>query len=50
MATTTDSADYTAITRLQAVYGDAVTRQAWDELKPQVCPTARFGSICGVAR
>ena len=37
-ATTTDSADYTAITRLQAAYGDVVTRQAWDELIPMFLP------------
>jgi hypothetical protein len=33
-----DSADYLAITRLQAAYGDAVTRQAWDELVPMFLP------------
>jgi hypothetical protein len=37
-ATTTDPADYTAITRLQALYGDVVTRQAWDELIPMFLP------------
>jgi hypothetical protein len=36
-----DTRDYLAITRLQAAYGDAVTRQAWDELVPMFlsdCP------------
>ena len=37
-ATTTESDDYTAITRLQAAYGDVVTRQAWDELIPMFLP------------
>jgi hypothetical protein len=32
------AADYIAITRLQAAYGDAVTRQAWDELTPMFLP------------
>ncbi len=33
-----DVADYLAITRLQAAYGDAVTRQAWDELTSMFLP------------
>jgi hypothetical protein len=36
-----DGRDYLAITRLQAAYGDAVTRRAWDELGPMFvddCP------------
>ena len=33
-----DALDYLAITRLQANYGDAVTRQAWDELVPMFLP------------
>jgi hypothetical protein len=33
-----DALDYIAITRLQAAYGDAVTRQAWDELVPMFLP------------
>lgn len=36
-----DALDHLAITRLQAAYGDAVTRQAWDELVPMFltdCP------------
>lgn len=36
-----DLLDHLAITRLQAEYGDAVTRQAWDELTPMFladCP------------
>ena len=33
-----DAHDYLAITRLQASYGDAVTRQAWDELVPMFLP------------
>jgi hypothetical protein len=36
-----DALDHLAITRLQAEYGDAVTRQAWDELTPMFladCP------------
>jgi hypothetical protein len=33
-----DAADYLAITRLQAAYGDAVTRQAWPELVPMFLP------------
>jgi hypothetical protein len=35
---TQDAFDYLAITRLQAAYGDAVTRQAWDELVPMFVP------------
>ena len=44
-------ADYLAITRLQAAYGDAVTRQAWGELVPMFLPDCpvrldlRSGSI-----
>jgi hypothetical protein len=33
-----DAHDHLAITRLQAAYGDAVTRQAWDELVPMFVP------------
>jgi hypothetical protein len=33
-----DAADYLEITRLQAAYGDAVTRQAWAELVPMFLP------------
>lgn len=33
-----DAFDHLAITRLQAAYGDAVTRQAWDELVPMFLP------------
>lgn len=33
-----DAADYLAITRLQAAYGDAVTRRAWRELVPMFLP------------
>ena len=33
-----DAADYLEITRLQAAYGDAVTRQAWSELTPMFLP------------
>ena len=33
-----DAVDDLAITRLQASYGDAVTRQAWDELIPMFLP------------
>jgi hypothetical protein len=36
-----DALDYLAITRLQAAYGDAVTRRAWAELLPMFvagCP------------
>jgi hypothetical protein len=33
-----DAADYLAITRLQAAYGDAVTRRAWNELVPMFLP------------
>lgn len=43
MDSTPDSSafDYIAITRLQAAYGDAVTRRAWAELEPMFladCP------------
>lgn len=31
---TDDTADYVALTRLQAAYADVVTRRAWDELEP----------------
>ena len=33
--------EHLAITRLQAAYGDAVTRQAWDELVPMFEPECR---------
>jgi hypothetical protein len=33
-----DALHYLAITRLQARYGDAVTRRAWDELIPMFTP------------
>jgi hypothetical protein len=33
-----DVADQLAITRLQAAYGDVVTRRAWDELGPLFLP------------
>lgn len=33
-----DVRDYVAVTRLQAAYGDAVTRRAWDELVPMFLP------------
>jgi hypothetical protein len=35
---TADALDYLAITRLQAAYGDAVTRQRWEELVPMFLP------------
>jgi hypothetical protein len=34
----TEASDYIAITRLQAAYGDAVTRRAWDELVAMFLP------------
>jgi hypothetical protein len=33
-----EAVDYLAITRLQAAYGDAVTRRAWDELDGMFLP------------
>ena len=33
-----EALDHLAITRLQAAYGDAVTRRAWDELVPMFLP------------
>jgi hypothetical protein len=35
---TSEALDYLAISRLQAAYGDAVTRQAWHELVPMFLP------------
>jgi hypothetical protein len=46
-----DTADYLSIVRLQAAYGDAVTRRAWDELGPMFLPDCpirldlRHGSV-----
>lgn len=37
-----ETAAYIAITRLQRVYGDAVSRQAWDELEALATPDGRF--------
>lgn len=33
-----DALDYLAIARLQAAYGDAVTRRAWDEVRSMFTP------------
>ena len=38
---TDDTADYVALTRLQAAYADAVTRRAWGDLEPLFAPDAR---------
>ncbi|MFN8052135.1 MAG: nuclear transport factor 2 family protein [Acidimicrobiales bacterium] len=35
-----DALDYLAITRLQARYGDVITRRAWAELEPLFLPDA----------
>ena len=35
-----DALDYIAIARLQATYGDVITRQAWDELEALFVPDA----------
>ena len=45
-----DTADYLAITRLQAAYGDAVTRQAWPELVPMFLPDAQVRLDLGNGR
>jgi hypothetical protein len=37
---TDSTADYVAITRLQAAYADVVTRRAWEELEPLFVPDA----------
>ncbi|MCU0271309.1 MAG: nuclear transport factor 2 family protein [Acidimicrobiales bacterium] len=36
-----EALDHLAITRLQAAYGDAVTRRAWDELEAMFLPDCR---------
>lgn len=45
-----DTADYLAITRLQAAYGDAVTRRAWDELVPMFLGDCRVRLDLGNGR